>query len=133
MNCNNIISVTDDMRDPFDNAYTYYNHYSNAFQNTFNNQISSSQKRLNGTNNCTPFCPLYADNNNKVGPSLQYQKWTNQKGYGNICVKSYDPNNMVTDNCYPYNRLQSLSTAETSPADTNMAWSKKMLDETYYY
>lgn len=131
MSCNNNIQVTDDMRDPFDNAYTFYNHYSTAFQNTFNNQISSSQKRLNGTNNCTPFRPLYADNNNKVPPSVQYQKWTNQRDYGNICVQSYDPANMVNSNCYPYNRLPKLSTPETSPADTNMAWSTN-LDDLYY-
>ena len=131
MSCNNKITVTDDMRDPFDNAYTYYNHYSNAFQNTFNNQISSSQKRLNGTNNCTPFSPLFADNNNKVPEANQYQKWTNQRDYGNICVQTYDPSNMVNSNCYPYNRLPQLSTPETSPADTNMAWSQN-LDELYY-
>ena len=62
MSCNNNIAVTnnqEELNDPFDSPYTHYNHYSTAFQNTFNNKISSSQKRLNGTNNCTPFCPLY--------------------------------------------------------------------------
>ncbi len=137
-NSNNFMNIknkdNNDLSDPFDSPYTFYDHYSNAFQNTFNNQISSSQKRVNGTNNCTPFCPMYADNNNSVPPTKQSPKWSNQRDYGNLCIQSYDPSNMVTSNCFPYNRLPPLSNKDTSPSDTNMSWCQNLdkLNNQYY-
>lgn len=135
MSCNNI-KVTNNRNFPYNNNDVYYNHYSSAFQNTFNNKISSGQKRLNGTNHCTSFCPLIADNNNNVPQGTQFQKWSNQRDYGNICVQSYDPSNMIYSNCFPYNRIQPLSNPDNTPADPTMAWAQNVqqsqLDNLYY-
>ena len=118
---------TEKLRGAFDDPYTNYNHYSNAFELNFNDQISSSEKRLNGTNNCTAFKPLFADNTNMVvNNNTPYEKWTNQTNYGNICVNSYDKDNVVNSQCFKHNRLPKLSNTETSPSDTSMAWSSNV-------
>ena len=89
----------------------FYDYYEDVF-----NQSSILQLKDEGVNNMAPFKPLNVDNNNIVNyKQNNYQQWHNQKKYGNINVQSYDSNNQVYEQLYPFNRLPDIKFKVNEP------------------
>ena len=102
------------------------------------NTVGSDKNIINidktDRNGLSPF-----NNNTKCGyksPSLEYvvsdnnviniprssHSWSNQRGYGNIVVGSFDTCSNIYSKVHPYNRIPPLSIPTETNVDTNMAW-----------
>ena len=55
---------------------------------------------------------------------LNNHSWSNQRGYGNIQISSFDDCNNIKGEVFNWNRIPKQYKPYSSPANVNIAWSK---------
>lgn len=55
---------------------------------------------------------------------LNNHSWSNQRGYGNIQISSFDSCNNIKGEVFNWNRIPKQYKPYSSPANVNIAWSK---------
>jgi len=74
---------------------------------------------------CQEYSSPYDISNNNINFNLlSNHSWSNQRGYGNIQVSSFDDCNNLKGKIFNWNRIPKQYNPYSSPANVNMAWSK---------
>lgn len=69
--------------------------------------------------------PIDITENNSINFNLlNNHSWSNQRGYGNIQISSFDSCNNINGEVFNWNRIPKQYKPYSSPANVYMAWSK---------
>ena len=88
----------------------------------------SGSKIYNSDNSQSLYCLPYSAPSNVIDSNLvdfeptDSHSWSNQRGYGNIVVATYDTCNNIHGKVNPWNRIPKATNPYSSPADIKMAW-----------
>jgi hypothetical protein len=120
-----MIIENDQLIDEKKNKNKSYNNISNI-----SNRNITDKAALSTTTHCLPYStPNKVIQTNKINfKPTDNKSWSNQRGYGNILVATYDRENNIKGSVHPYHRIYPLKQPYDGPADIYNAWRMSKID-----
>ena len=127
-NCAKKISCNTNLNLSCKSGLDNINNELNRLKEQEQNIKKNTQKRIDrekGTVCSNYNSPIDVNENNSINFNLlNNHSWSNQRGYGNIQIGSFDSCNNINGEVFNWNRIPKQYKPYSSPANVNIAWSK---------